>query len=624
MLKSLLFFVRFYLFWLIFFFTDRALFLIFHQEKLSEVPLKTTLATFHHAIPIDLSMAGYLSVIPLCIYLFWLFSGRKSVTVKGINIYNAILIVAFSIIAAINFNIYREWGTKLNAKALGFAFTDPVEAFASGASSPLLPTIVIITVLVISGLLWKKLLLSRNLHFVAIPIWAKLILSVLLLGVNFLLIRGGLGVSTMNQSSAYFSDQLLLNQAAVNTEWNLFKSAISSGNASKNKYLYYSRAEAEETVSNLYAVEKDTTIRMLTTNKPNVVLFIMESFTADLTKSVGDATEDITPHFDALTTKGVLFNKIYSTGNRTDKGLIGTLAAYPSLGNGNMVKFTHKMEAIPALSQEFLKNGYATSFFYGGQSEFDNYKAFILSHGYNQLVDKGSFKESEMNSKWGAYDGVVFNRQLAELNKVKKPFFSTVMTLTNHEPFEVPGAYKFGKLTNVEAFKSTAYYTDSCINDFLQQAKKQSWYKNTLFVFIADHGHILPKMTNEVYMPSRYHVPMLFYGDVIKPEYRGNKINKLGSQIDLAATLMSQLDMDAKQFTWSKNLMNPYTKAFAFFSWDNGLGMITDKQSVSFDNTGKTILFNTNKDNTAQTEETLKQGKAYLQTVFQQFIELQP
>ena len=624
MLKSLLFFLRFYLFWLIFFFTDRALFLAFHHDKLRDVPLKTTLATFHNAIPIDLSMTGYLSVIPLVIYLFWLFSGRTSVTVKGINVYNTILIVAFSIIAAINFNIYREWGTKLNAKALGFAFTDPVEALASGASSPLLPTIVIITVLLVTGLLWKKLLLSRNLHFVTIPIWAKFMIALLLLGVNFLLIRGGLGVSTMNQSSAYFSDQLLLNQTAVNTEWNLFKSALSSGNASKNKYLYYSRTEAEKTVSELYAVEKDTTIQMLTTNKPNVVLFIMESFTADLTKSVGDATENITPHFDAMTNEGVLFNKIYSTGNRTDKGLIGTLAAYPSLGNGNMVKFTNKMEAIPAISQEFKKNGYATSFFYGGQSEFDNYKAFILSHGYDQLVDKGKFKDSEMNSKWGAYDGVVFNRQLAEISKGKQPFFSTVMTLTNHEPFEVPGAYKFGKLTNVEAFKSTAYYTDSCINDFLQKAKKQSWYKNTLFVFIADHGHILPKMTNEVYMPARYHVPMLFYGEVIKPAYRGKKIERLGSQVDLAATLLSQLNMNAKQFTWSKNLMNPYTKPFAFFSWDNGLGMITDQHSVSFDNTGKNILYNSDGANASQTELTLKQGKAYLQTVFQQFIELQP
>ncbi|WP_432714851.1 LTA synthase family protein [Pedobacter sp.] len=623
MFKSLSFFIRFYLYWLIFFFIDRALFLALYYQKLKEIPLSTVLATFHNAIPIDLSMVGYLSVAPLFGYLFWFFTRRETVHLKWIKVYNTILVVVFTIISAINFNIYREWGTKLNFKALSFAFTSPSESIASGASSPLLPTIIIISVLLVCGLLLQRLLLLPRLTFVTIPIWAKIIVAVLLLGINFLCIRGGLGVSTMNQSSAYFSDELILNHAAVNTEWNIFESAFSSGKASKNKYLYYSKDEATAVVKELYALTKDTTERILTTNRPNVVLLLMESFTADLTKSIGNA-DGITPKFDSLAKQGVLFSKIYSTGNRTDKGLLGTLAGYPSLAAGNMVKFTNKMQQIPAISQEFQKNGYATSFFYGGQSEFDNYKAFILMHGYEKLIDKGKFKDSEMNSKWGAYDGVLLNRQLEELNKTKEPFFTTTLTLTNHEPFEVPGAYKFGSATNAESFKSTAYYTDSCINDFLEKAKSKAWYKNTLFIFIADHGHLLPNMTNEVYMPQRYHIPLMFYGEVIKPKYRGKIEGRIGSQIDLAATLMKQLDMDATQFIWSKNLLNPYTKQFAFFSWDNGLGFVTNTQAVSFDNTGKRMLYEQNKGNAAQTEETLGQGKAYLQNVYQQFIELRP
>lgn len=623
MLKSLQFFIRFYLFWLIFFATDRALFLILYYLKLNNSPISTVLATFHNAIPIDLSMLGYLSVAPLFYYLFWFFSGRETVTIKWLTVYNTILIIAFSLISAINFNIYREWGTKLNAKALGFAFTSPAESIASGASSPLLPTIFIPAFLIITSLLLQRLLILKKLNFVPFPFWGKMIIGLLLIGLNFLCIRGGIGVSTMNQSSAYFSEELILNHAAVNTEWNLFESAVSSGKASKNKYLYYSKAQSDENVKDLYAIAKDTTEQILTTKRPNVVLIIMESFTADLTKSIGNA-DGITPQFDSLAKKGVLFSNIYSTGNRTDKGLIGTLAGYPSLAAGNLVKFTNKMQKLPAISQEFLKNGYATSFFYGGQSEFDNYKAFILTHGFQKLIDKSNFKDSEMNSKWGAYDGVLFNRQLLELNKLKQPFFSSTLTLTNHEPFEVPGNYKFGSASNVESFKSTAFYTDSCINDFLTRAKSQDWYKNTLFIFIADHGHILPKLTNEVYMPARYHVPLLFYGEVIKPKYKGKVFDRIGSQIDLAATLLKQLDMDASQYTWSKNMLNPYTQAFAFFSWDNGLGFITKNQSVAFDNTGKRILYEGDKTNTQLTETTLQQGKSYLQKAFQQFIELQP
>jgi phosphoglycerol transferase MdoB-like AlkP superfamily enzyme len=162
------------------------------------------------------------------------------------------------------------------------------------------------------------------------------------------------------------------------------------------------------------------------------------------------------------------------------------------------------------------------------------------------------------------------------------------------------------------------------MNDFLTKAKSQPWYKNTLFIFIADHGHNLPKMTSEIYMPERYHVPLLFFGDVIKPKYRGKIYDRPGSQTDLAATLLKQLDMDASPYSWSTNLLNPYANAFAFFSWDNGLGFITEQQAVAFDNTGKQILYEKDKENKQQTAETLQQGKSYLQKVYQQFIELQP
>mgnify|MGYP001137836801 CR=1 FL=1 len=621
MLKSLIFFIRFYVFWLIFFFTDRALFLVLYYQKLGSVSIQEILATFYNAIPIDLSMAGYITIAPLLIYLFWLFKGRLTVEMKWLTIYNTILIVLFSLISVINFNIYREWGTKLNAKAIGFAFSSPNESLASGASSPLVLTFFILGMLIVTSLLLQKLLLSRKLTFIQFPLWAKTTVCILLLGINFLLIRGGWGVTTMNQSSAYFSDRIILNHAAVNTEWNLFASVIASLSAHKNKYLYYSKQQADESVRDLYHAEKDTTLNILTTTRPNVVLFIMESFTADLTKVLGNM-DDVTPHFDSLTHQGILFSRIYSTGNRTDKGIIGTLAGFPSLAAGNLVKYTSKMHKLPAISQELNKNGYSTAFYYGGESEFDNYKAFILTHGYQKLIDKNKFEDSELTSKWGAYDGVVFNRQLRDLKTVKQPFFTTTMTLTNHEPFEVPGNYKFGSTDNANRFKSTAFYTDSCINDYLSKAKKEAWYKNTLFIFIADHGHILPKETNEVYMPQRYHIPLLLYGEVIKPEFRGKTFGRIGSQIDLASTLLTQLGMNASQFTWSKNLLNPYTKPFAFFSWDNGLGFINPKQSVTFDNTGKRVLYNDLKHKEEQTQETLKQGKTYLQKVYQQFIEL--
>ena len=621
MFKSLIFFIRFYIFWLLFFFLDRLMFLLIYHKKLAMVPLSETMATFYHAISLDLSMAAYLAIIPMGGYIYWFLSGRKVVELKWISTYNIILIVLFSIISVINFNIYREWGSKVNAKAIGFAISTPTEALASSASSPIGLSLALLVLIIALSLFMQRWIVSRKLTFGSNPVWLRAVVSVLLVALTFLLIRGGLRGSPITQSMAYFSKEQLLNQAAVNTEWNLLRSSLSERMARTNPYVYFDPKNAEQLIKELYTPEKDSTIQILKTSKPNVVLVIIESFTADLTQTLGNET-GITPHFDSLMHKGILFDRVYASGNRTDKGIIASLAGFPTLASGSVVKWPEKMQKLPAISQSLYKNGYQTSFYYGGESEFDNYKAFILSHDYQRLIDKNNFKGTELQSTWGKYDETVFARQLKDMNSEKQPFFSTLLTLTNHEPYSLPGKPKFGNSDNVAKFKSTAYYTDSCINAYLNNAKKESWYQNTLFIFVADHGHVLPKQAHEIYSPERYHIPLLFYGEVIKDEFKGRKFSNVGSQIDIAATLLAQLKIPSKEFVWSKNLLNPYTKPFAYFTWDNGMGFIDNQQCVTFDNVGKMILDNSNSKDKVKTTQVLDHAKAYLQKVYQQFIEL--
>jgi len=620
MLKALIFFVRFFALWLLFFLLDRLIFVaVFHHAITASA--SETAAVVYHGLRLDLAMAAYIAVAPLLYFLVVLFSTIRKPNLRWLKIYNTVLLVIFSIISVININIYREWGSKINAKAVEYAFSAPNEALASSASSPVLSNLIILAVLIICGLLMIKQMGPTKLMSPAASLWAKITFAASLTGLTFLIIRGGWGVSPNNQSMAYYSEQQTLNHAAVNTEWNLIASLLKSSQISKNPFDYYSSAEAENTIEKLYAEHGGSSLPILDTDRPNVVVIIMESFTADLTKVLGNET-GITPGFDSLVKKGVLFSQIYATGNRTDKGILGTLAAQPSLSPENMVKWPEKLEKLPAISRTLFKNGYQTSFFYGGQSEFDNYKAFVMSHSYQQLVDKSNFNTTDMNSKWGAYDGVVLARQLHELNKTKEPFFSTVMTLTNHEPFEVPGAYKFGKVNNTERFKSTAFYTDSCIADYIKKASKMSWYKNTLFIFVADHGHILPKGREDIFAPQRYHIPLLFFGEVVKKEYRGRIFPNTGSQIDIASTLLHQLKIDTKPFRWSKDLLNPNTPPFAFFSWDNGIGFIDNKQCVTFDNVGRMILYNDHPADATNTGKLLKNAKAYIQAAYHDFLSL--
>lgn len=620
MVKSLLFFVRFFLFWLLFFFLDRLTFLIINFKKISVYPATEIMSTFYHGLALDFSMSAYLLLLPLISYIFWLFSGKKIVELKWLTIYNKVLIIIFSILSVVNFNIYREWGTKVNAKAIGFAISTPNEAMASSASSPVALSISLLALLIIISLFLQKKVILRTLEFNRTPMWLRVIAVIFMVFINFLIIRGGLKGSPITQSMAYFSKEQVLNNAAVNTEWNLLRSVLSSRMTKSNPYHYMSKADAERLVKHLYTSSKDTTINILKIKRPNVVIVIIESFTANLTQTLG-AEKDITPNFDSLMHQGVLFSRIYSTGDRTDKGLVGTLAGFPTLASGSIVKWPEKMERIPMIAQPLAHAGYSTSFYYGGESEFDNYKAFILSHKVARLVDRNDIKTGKETS-WGHFDEDVFAKQNHDLTREKQPFFSALLTLTNHEPYGLPGGYYFGKSDNVAKFKSTAHYTDSCINVYLNNAKKQSWYKNTLFVFIADHGHKMPKNIHEIYVPERYHIPLLLYGDVIKKEFRGRRFNNVGSQVDVVATILGQLNIDAKAFRWSKNLFNPSLPSFAFFSWDNGMGFIDNQQCVTFDNVGKTNLYNSDEKNQQGTQTRLANAKAYLQTIYQQFIEL--
>ena len=620
MLNGLLYFIRLFVFWLTFFFIDRLIFLLINLEAINLISFAEVASTFFHAFRLDLSMAGYILVVPSVAFVVAMLSGKRIIELSWLKYYVNALIVIFSILSVANFNIYREWGSKINAKALEVAFSTPNEALASSASSPIGLSLIVLVLLIASGFILQRLIISRNLRFGNISIWLKIPIAILILGLNFLVIRGGISGSPINQSMAYFSKTQLLNVASVNTEWNLLSSLIAANKTKGNPYQYENAQEASRSISNLYTVDKDTTLHTLTIDRPNVVLFIMESFTADLTATLGNL-KDVTPGFDTLVHKGILFSKIYSTGNRTDKGFIGTLAGFPTLANVNIVKWPEKTEKLASISRSLNKVGYHNSFYYGGESEFDNYKAFVLSHNVHELTDRNNFKGGQVTS-WGQFDGVVFNLQLEDVKSFKQPFFSTILTLTNHEPFAVPGIHKFGTATNVEKFKSTAFYTDSAIFAYLKAAQKESWYKNTLFVFIADHGHIYPQNRTDIFIPERYHVPFLLYGDVIKKEYQGRVFDGVGSQVDVPATILAQLNLSSKDFKWSKNLLNPYVKPFAFFSWDNGMGFIDNKQCVTFDNTGKVILYNSNSKDLANTASTLKLAKSYLQEVYEAFLNL--
>jgi hypothetical protein len=197
---------------------------IFHK-KLRDIPLTEKLATFYHALRLDLSMTAYIAVIPILVFLFFYLAERNQVNFKWVNVYNKVLIVLFSFISILNFNIFRELGSKINAKTISFAFDKPNEVLASSASSAIFSLFIFIVIL-LTGLYLNFLIVKPKISFAKTPIMLKIVTSILLIGINFLLIRGGWRIFPNTQNMAYFSKNELLNHTSLNTEWNLFSSII--------------------------------------------------------------------------------------------------------------------------------------------------------------------------------------------------------------------------------------------------------------------------------------------------------------------------------------------------------------------------------------------------------------
>ncbi|WP_338766110.1 sulfatase-like hydrolase/transferase [Bernardetia sp. ABR2-2B] len=641
MLKNyrLLFWLRLWIFWLLYFALHRLVFFIYNHSIFNEYPLSEQLQAFWEAIHLDFSTAGYLITLPTLFLIGYIFS------VKFIHRFNYVLIILIGIISVSDTLLYHEWGYKLNAYALSFLLY-PTQMMASVTTTQLVLALILEISLIGFGVFFYKFISKvgvdnpkefEKYHFtqkknIIYPVTYGLV-SLLVAALTFLAIRGGLGLAPINQSAAYYSTYTPLNHLATNTSWNLLFSILKTNKASKQSGItFFDKKTVQKNIQEIYTANPKEQEKILRYTRPNVVLVILEGYTSDLITTLG-GEKGITPHFSKMTREGLLFTNIYSTADRTDKGVIGVLSGYPAQKHSSIIKEPQKFEKLPSLSSAFKEKGYATSVYYGGESEYMNFKAYWRYAGFDEIIDQSQFEEKDKNSKWGAHDHIVFEKVVQDLNKQKQPFFTTVLTLSSHEPFETPIKTPYDKIAKIETdknkkeanlFRKAAYYTDWSINKFMQQAKKQDWYDQTLFIFVADHGHRLPKIYKDTRQIEKYRIPLLFYGNTISRDFlkqNNNKISQIGSHTDIATTLLEQLEINNSAFKWGKDLLNPSSKQFAFYCYDEGMTWITPNGSLRYTETTNKSQVKTNSDE-IQKDSILKElpfAKSYLQALLEDY-----
>jgi phosphoglycerol transferase MdoB-like AlkP superfamily enzyme len=291
--------------------------------------------------------------------------------------------------------------------------------------------------------------------------------------------------------------------------------------------------------------------KIINTDKPNVVIIILESFTSKIIGVLGGRPE-VTPNFNKLSHEGILFDNFYASGDRSDKGIVAILSGYPAQPTSSIIKFPQKTQNLPYLSHTLAKMDYSTNFYYGGDINFANMRSYFANGGFN-TVTKNDFNKSDCNSKWGVHDHIMFNKLLDDIDKENQKFFKVFFTLSSHEPFDVPMKTVINGDDEDNKFLNSAYYTDSCIGNFFENAQKRAWWKNTIFILVADHGVRLPDNT-AINSVLKFKIPMLFLGGALKKQ--DTVIHTYGSQIDIPKTLLTQMGIKNDKYRFSKNLLS--------------------------------------------------------------------
>ena len=304
----------------------------------------------------------------------------------------------------------------------------------------------------------------------------------------------------------------------------------------------------------------------------NVVLITIESYSADFMKMYGNQ-DNITPFLDDLATKSLVFTNLYASGNRTVRGLEAVTLCLPPTAGESVVKRKDNKNKF-STGSIFESKGYNVKYLYGGDAFFDNMQDFFTGNGYD-IVDKKTFKPEEItfSNVWGVCDEDMANKAIKVMNteaQSGKPFFNHWMTVSNHRPFTYPNG-KIDISGDSKSRNGGVKYTDYALNKFFKMAEKQPWFKNTVFVIIADH---CASSAGKTELPlDKYRIPAMIYAPgFIKPQH----YTQLMSQIDLMPTALGLLNFNYQSKFFGQDVLKADYKPRALIATYQDLGLIKD------------------------------------------------
>ncbi len=404
--------------------------------------------------------------------------------------------------------------------------------------------------------------LKQNFSYLASSITLVVIIVLTIIG-----IRGGLQLKPLRQTNAFFSDNRPLGYLVLNSTYTVIRCYFQY---TFPEYNFYSQEESAQIMQELL---KSNDEEMLDKNYPflrikkpvepfqkkNVVLFIMESWSAEYIGSITGWESD-TPFFDSLAKKSILYTNFLANGQRSIEAVPSILASLPAVFPSSIIGSRAEINKIRGLGSILNEHGYTTSFHHGAAKGSMGFDAFVPSAGFLNYFGKEEFAgyaDSLYDGIWGIFDEPFFLDAAKKMNSFKPPFCSVIFSLSSHDPFKIPRNRKdlFSKYKGKTDFQIAMHYSDFSLSKFFEYAQKQSWYNNTIFIITADHTIYTAR--NDVF--SSFHIPLLIFD----PSNEVQKIDsKMGTHVDILPTIIDLLHVPTIHASMGKSLLDDSLSGF--------------------------------------------------------------
>ena len=399
-----------------------------------------------------------------------------------------------------------------------------------------------------------------------------------IVGLLLCLMIWGINGKRVDERSAFHSEKILLNHAAINPVGHMARSILEYRKTFGEQFRLMPQEECDKIFPQIFPTDtEDVTDTLLSTQRPDILTIQLESMGAPFIESLG-GVKGVTPELCEWMKRGVNFTNAWATSFRTDRGTVSALSGYVAYPTTSLMMTDACLPLLPSIAKTLKSYGYSADYMYSGNANHMNKRKYLEAVGYKVWDIEDINVSKEERDTWGANDSIAMNRMLSLMQRTKQenatsvPFLWSCQTISSHEPWIVPYSKLENKVHNAFA------YTDHCVGQFLDSLSRSPLWDNLLVIIYADHGHTYGLTFDQ---PEFFHMPLFLVGGAVK---KVKNVDTIIAQNDIVATILSQMAIPHNQeFPWSRNVFSKnYTYPFAYCNYPAGALLV--------DNSGKTMM----------------------------------